>query len=185
VRKIFRLLFVSLVALGCTSSSVSKPPILESPPVIVTEIGDIKNQKVVEWRPPSNRSFLEAHQTRKPVFIYMYLDGCPYCGMVEFNVFTNQAVVEVLNNEFVPIRMNAEDHGGNMLALGTNVVPSMAMLTPDGEHMLTIEGVIPVEKLYTVLRMVSEHTKKLDDQSPSERESVRNEYIERQKVYRL
>ncbi len=44
----------------------------------------------------------------KPVIIYFYTDWCVYCKKMDRNAFKDPEIVANLNNEFYPVKMDAE-----------------------------------------------------------------------------
>jgi thioredoxin-related protein len=44
----------------------------------------------------------------KPVFINFYTDWCVYCKKMDRQVFTNPAVIELINQNYYAVRFNAE-----------------------------------------------------------------------------
>ena len=44
----------------------------------------------------------------RKIFIYIYTDWCGYCQRMEDNTFSHPVIIQMLNEKFYPVKLNAE-----------------------------------------------------------------------------
>ncbi|MCF7886147.1 MAG: thioredoxin fold domain-containing protein [Candidatus Marinimicrobia bacterium] len=111
----------------------------------------------------------QSNKTEKPVLIDFYTDWCHWCDVMDEKTFSNPEVEEYLDNNFVKIRVNAEDkntshsfQGNNYnsveLARAFNVTgyPSIAFLDNNQQVITVIPGYIPADKFIKVLEYIEQ-----------------------------
>jgi thioredoxin-related protein len=65
--------------------------------------------KPVKWYTIEEAAKLTAANPR-PIFIDTYTDWCGWCKKMDKDVFTNQVIADILNNEYYPVKFNAESN---------------------------------------------------------------------------
>ncbi|HUZ46055.1 MAG TPA: thioredoxin domain-containing protein [Terriglobia bacterium] len=63
----------------------------------------------VDWRPWSQESFDLSRQENKPIFLSIGYSTCHWCHVMERESFSNPAVAEVMNREFINIKVDREE----------------------------------------------------------------------------
>ena len=63
--------------------------------------------KPVKWYTIEEAQKLTAANPR-PIFIDSYTDWCGWCKKLDKEVFTNPVIADILNNEYYPVKFNAE-----------------------------------------------------------------------------
>jgi uncharacterized protein YyaL (SSP411 family) len=63
----------------------------------------------VDWYPWGPEAFAKARQEHKPIFLSIGYSTCHWCHVMERESFENQAVAEVLNRNFIPIKVDREE----------------------------------------------------------------------------
>lgn len=63
----------------------------------------------VNWFPWSPEAFEVAKKTNKPIFLSIGYSTCHWCHVMEGESFENKQVAEVLNKNFVPIKVDREE----------------------------------------------------------------------------
>jgi len=111
VRKLIIILaFIALVfipAAGCSSSE---------------ETG-------IEWYHDGNEALTKAQDESKVIMINFYTDVCPACKKLDSETFTDEALADFLNENFISLKINA---GRNSLAgtYGITAVPTTIFTAP-------------------------------------------------------
>ncbi len=63
----------------------------------------------VDWFPWGDEAFARARQERKPIFLSIGYSTCHWCHVMAHESFENPAVAAVLNEQFVPIKVDREE----------------------------------------------------------------------------
>jgi thioredoxin-related protein len=88
-------------------------------------------------------------------FIYFYSDQCGYCKMMEQKTFKDKAVVAYLNNNYLPVRVNAGQEPRLASQFDIQGVPDLRFLTSEGEGIARWPGFIESGPLLTLLQYIS------------------------------
>lgn len=70
--------------------------------------GESVHADQIQWAPDLDTARRMAVQQNKPLLLHFYTDSCPPCRGVERNVFPDASVVEAVNANYVPLKVNAE-----------------------------------------------------------------------------
>lgn len=89
-------------------------------------------------------AFAEAQKQNKYLFIDCYTDWCGWCKVADEKTFPDKAVGEVLNKNFISVKVDMERGEGVALAQKYRVTgfPSYLMFTPDGSFAKKMSGYI-------------------------------------------
>ena len=63
----------------------------------------------VDWYPWGQEAFEKAQQEEKPVFLSIGYSTCHWCHVMEEESFEDEEVAEIINNNFVPIKVDREE----------------------------------------------------------------------------
>ncbi len=95
----------------------------------------------VDWYPWGEEAFTAAHQQNKPIFLSIGYATCHWCHVMEEESFENTDVAKVLNQYFIAIKVDREQHPdidqtymtAVTLITGQGGWPMSSFLTPDGK----------------------------------------------------
>jgi len=90
----------------------------------------------------------------KKGFILFYTDRCAYCKMMDQKTFSDDAVITFLNQNFVPIRVDAEEQRDVAKKYGVNKFPNTWFIAEDQSGIGKRPGFIPPELLLEMLRYI-------------------------------
>lgn len=100
---------------------------------------------------------LAAQKTReKPMLIYFHLPYCYRCKQMKRKVFSQAAVIEKLNAEFIAAKVDADKDPAPMKLYGTGYTPSYVFLSPGGKEVYRDKGVMGVERFLGMLDYVAQ-----------------------------
>jgi protein disulfide-isomerase len=74
-----------------------------------------------------------AKQTGRLVLVHFWTPTCQPCMALEQNVFNQFGVAGALEAQFVPVKLNANDHAAVAQAYGITRVPTDVVITPEGQ----------------------------------------------------
>jgi thiol:disulfide interchange protein DsbD len=107
-----------------------------------------------------NQSYATARQhsvqTGKPILVSVSSQGCGWCRQLERTTFRDPRVVELLNGQTVPLKIDANDpaHESLVLALGLQSVPTLAAITADGRIVANQAGYLDARQFLAWVRPV-------------------------------
>lgn len=108
----------------------------------------------IKWRSYGQDVFKEARRRKKPIYIFIYADWCKWCLKFEVETLETVAIRRRLNNNFVPVAVNYDKQKKLAKQLGTKMVPTSLLLTPDGKKLLRFYGFIGPKDLAETLDQV-------------------------------
>lgn len=109
----------------------------------------------VRWRAWGAAALEEAAASDRPVFLHLTAVWCQWCHRMDENAFSDPEVIRLLNDEFVPIRVDADrmPHVQDRYIAGG--WPTNAFLTPTGA-VLWAGTYVEADALRTIARGVLE-----------------------------
>ncbi|GAB7093337.1 thioredoxin domain-containing protein [Halolamina litorea] len=95
----------------------------------------------VDWQPWDDDALAEARERDVPIFLSVGYSACHWCHVMAEESFEDPAVAELINENFVPIKVDREERPDLdrvyqtvcQLVTGGGGWPLSAFLTPDGE----------------------------------------------------
>jgi thioredoxin-related protein len=87
-------------------------------------------------------AFAKAEKEDKHVFVDSYTDWCYWCKVMDKETFTDQAIADYLNAEFVPIKVDMEKGFGVDVAMKFRVrgFPTLLYFNPGGQILAKVPG---------------------------------------------
>ncbi len=111
----------------------------------------------------------------KMIFVYVHTDWCSWCKKMEEETFSDEAIVNYMNDKFVPVSLDAESQkqvrfNGQQMSeqevastLGAEGFPTHVFLTSEGQPVTVAPGYLPPERFINVLSFIAEdHYKNMD-----------------------
>ncbi|MEN3000649.1 MAG: DUF255 domain-containing protein [Armatimonadota bacterium] len=95
----------------------------------------------VDWYPWGAEAFFRARTEDKPLFLSIGYSSCHWCHVMERESFENEQIAAILNEYFVPVKVDREERPdvdeiyitAVQLITGSAGWPLSVFLTPDGE----------------------------------------------------
>ena len=110
---------------------------------------------LVEWRRWGRAAFEEARTARIPVLLALGPRWCPATAAMARGAYADPRVADLLEDRFVPIRVDAEARPDVAERYGLGGWPTTAFLTPDGD-ILGGETYATAERMRDLLRRVAD-----------------------------
>ena len=107
----------------------------------------------IKWY-PYEQGLALAKQEGKKIFVHFYADWCAYCEKMEKETLKNSAVIDYLNQNFIPVRVNSDkdrDLARNYYIRG---LPSTWFVSETGEKISSLPGYISAELLLNSLKFI-------------------------------
>lgn len=95
-----------------------------------------------------------AFEADKPMLVYFWATWCEFCKKLETEVYPNQDVNKVLEEDFVLVAINIDENREDADKFGVWVPPAEKFVTPEGEVIDSIGGYLPEDSFLSVLKQV-------------------------------
>ncbi|WP_020468379.1 thioredoxin family protein [Zavarzinella formosa] len=104
-----------------------------------------KNQ--VEWRVDYDAARKESTEKGKPLFLEFMTEDCFHCRRLEAGPFKDEEIVTLLNERFIPLRVDATRSPKLVQALRIQAYPTMIIAATDGKIVGFLEGFLEAKPL--------------------------------------
>src|SRR5262245_57412036 len=94
----------------------------------------------VQWRYDYNAARKEAEKRGLPMMLDFGTENCHFCVKLDETTFKDPAVVRVLNERFIPLKIDAGKEPALAQMLQVHLYPTLILAGPDGKILNTIEG---------------------------------------------
>jgi len=94
----------------------------------------------VRWRKDYNSARKEAADKGLPLVLDIGTQNCFWCRKLDESTFSDPAVAQVMNEKYVPLKLDAEREPALAQALHITAYPTVVLAGPDGKILGTIEG---------------------------------------------
>jgi uncharacterized protein YyaL (SSP411 family) len=111
------------------------------------------SSSAIAWLSWSNDAFARARTEQKPVLLSISAAWCQWCREMDRTSYADPAITAVINNRFVPIRVDADHRPDISERYNLGGWPTTAFLSPDG-GILGGGTFVPVERMSGVLAQV-------------------------------
>jgi uncharacterized protein len=109
---------------------------------------------LVKWREWGSEAFQEAQQQDKLIVVFLTAFWCGYCQRMDETSLSNDEVQALLNAFFIPIRVEESQRPDVDLRYNQDGWPTIAFLTPAGEHLLSVNYTAPEPFITLLVRLV-------------------------------
>jgi thioredoxin-like negative regulator of GroEL len=94
----------------------------------------------VNWRSNYNSARKEAQDKNRPLILDFGTENCVWCDKLDASTFKDPAVVALMNEQFIPLKIDAQKNPQLVEALSIQSYPTLVLAAPDGKILDTIEG---------------------------------------------
>ena len=116
----------------------------------------------VDWFPWGEEALKKAREENKPLFISIGYSSCHWCHVMERESFEDKEVAEVLNKNFVPVKVDREERPdvdrfymeACQAMTGSGGWPLTVVATPDGKPFFAATY-LPKRRLIGVLKQIA------------------------------
>ncbi len=90
----------------------------------------------------------------KKIFLHFYANWCGACKIMEDKTFRNATVIAYINENFIPIKVNADREQETSRMFRVRALPDNWFIDEDGKPIGHQPGYIPPENLKGILKML-------------------------------
>ncbi len=111
------------------------------------------NTGQIKWM-TYNAASKQADNGRK-FFFYFHADWCAYCDKLEKNAFANTEIVNYINTNYTPVRIDSEKEKKLAARYGVRGLPYLQFGTAKGEVIARWPGYIEADRLLIILQFIN------------------------------
>lgn len=108
-------------------------PLLGTFCCMLLSVSAAAQQQGINWQQDIETAKATARQSNRLVLVHVVADGCGPCAALEKNVFNQPGVATAIEQQFVPVKLNANEFPGIATGFGITRVPTDVIITPDGQ----------------------------------------------------
>ncbi len=94
----------------------------------------------VAWRKNLKTAAAEAEKSGKSILIQFTAEWCGYCHKMLGETYTDDAVIKQVNESFIPVVLDADEHERLVEAIGISAFPTTVIIAPNLDVEAKIEG---------------------------------------------
>jgi thioredoxin-like negative regulator of GroEL len=102
----------------------------------------------VEWRLDYGKARQEAAEKNRPLVIDVGTEHCHFCKQLDLRTFKDPAVVALLNQHCIPLKIDADQHPRLAEALRVEYYPTLVFATSEGKILGYQQGFIEAPALH-------------------------------------
>ena len=87
----------------------------------------------VKWRNDYSAARKEATETGRPLLLDFGTDACFWCKKLDATTFRDPKVVKLLNEQFIPVKLDGTKHPRMVETLKIDGFPTLILALPDGK----------------------------------------------------
>lgn len=107
----------------------------------------------IKWASYQN-GMTSAKAEGKKIFLHFYASWCGYCKTMDQKTFKDVSVIQYLNENFIPIRVDSDQQKELTMQYQVRGLPSNWFLQTDGEKIANRPGYISPEQMIGFLRFI-------------------------------
>jgi thioredoxin-like negative regulator of GroEL len=108
----------------------------------------------VQWRPDYNTARREAADKNRPILVDVGTEHCFWCKRLDASTFRDPKVVSVINDQFIPVRIDASREPAIAEALGIQSYPTIVLASADGKILKMHAGFMEAGPFHDTLQHV-------------------------------
>ena len=108
----------------------------------------------IRWRGWSEGAFAEAGKLDRPILLSISAVWCHWCHVMDETTYSNSGVIDLINREYVPIRVDNDVRPDINQRYNMGGWPTTAFLTPSGD-ILTGATYLPADQMADALARVA------------------------------
>ena len=125
--------------------------------ILIPHKPDAATAAKVKWHTYKGGTDLARRQNKNMV-IYFHADWCTYCGQMERETFGDAAVIEMLNNRAIAIKVDVDVEKRIARQFGVRGLPATFLLLNNGEQIGPLPGFIPPRAYLAMLSRILSQT---------------------------
>lgn len=98
------------------------------------------NAEGIRWYTNADDAWNEVDVEGRPLMVLVTRPGCPFCVRMKNGTLADPLVVQVVNAEFVALRVDQQEDPAFVRDLGIKAFPTLLIISPDDKLMDRVKG---------------------------------------------
>jgi thioredoxin-related protein len=94
----------------------------------------------INWRDNWDSALEEGKKENRRVLLELYMDGCPHCVKLHSETHVDPGVVQVLNSQYIPVRLDGRQNMDIVKKFSVTGAPTTLVFGPDGKELQRFPG---------------------------------------------
>jgi len=99
------------------------------------------------WHNDLSVAWKHTQQTRRPLVLFVTMDGCYYCEKMSRETYADRAVAGQLSAGFVPVAINQKRYPKLVEQLQVQAFPTTVIIGPDARILASLTGFVEAARL--------------------------------------
>ncbi|HEV3384602.1 MAG TPA: DUF255 domain-containing protein [Gemmata sp.] len=133
---------------------MQRPALLPSMVIVLASLASFANPAIaqdVAWRRDYAAARKEATETGKPLLMDFGTEACVWCRKLDASTFRDARIVKLLNERFIPVKIDANRDIRLTQALAIDSYPTIVLASSDGKVLGRHVGYADVSELNALL----------------------------------
>ncbi len=106
----------------------------------------VRADEPIQWRTDYNAARKEAREKGLPLLLEIGAPECVFCRKQDAVTFKDPGIVELLNGQFIALKINGNKEDALVQALKVQVYPTTVFAAPDGKILSFLQGYVAPEQ---------------------------------------
>lgn len=115
--------------------------------------GDLAANPAIEWHNYQD-GMARGKFEKKQIFLHFYADWCGYCKKMAQTTFKDPTVIEALNRDYIPIRVNTDLEPATAALYKVEPIPDTWFIFYNGEPNGNRRGYVSAEEMKVLLKLL-------------------------------
>lgn len=108
----------------------------------------------ISWQQEYQMTLEEAREKNRPILFDFSRPNCVWCQKLEAITFRDPEVAELLNEQFVMVKVDASKNPNLAKAFGVESFPTMVVVSPEGQAVFKHAGFMDADQCQRTLERV-------------------------------
>jgi len=106
------------------------------------------------WQTNFEQAMQQARQENKPVLVHFSADFCGPCKLIEKEVFPDSEIIQNINQNFIPVKIDTEKDQATTKKFGVTGIPADIFVSPNGEVISQRVGKVNAQQYLGEIRKI-------------------------------
>jgi len=111
----------------------------------------------IQWQDELMDAWKKAVDQKRPLLVYVNMDGCAYCRKLEKDTLSNPQIAEKIGSGFIAAKLNGPKDPKFVKRLGVRAYPTLVIISPENKVLDSISGFVEAEELFERLKSVAKN----------------------------